>query len=72
LISSGKLELLRSIEIKENFRKVISHLEIMLDKEEIQAYFMDNLHNLNLDLCVERISIASTLFISGIPNPNYL
>ena len=59
LISSGKLELLNSIEVKETLRNLNSHLETLLTYEEIQAYFVDNRLNPYLNQYIDRISITA-------------
>ncbi len=62
LISSGKLELLTSEDIKENLRNLNSHLEYMFTFEELQAYFVDNRLNPYLDTYIDRISTYSKKF----------
>ena len=62
LISSGKLELLSSENIKEHLRNLNSHVEYMSTFEELQAHFVDNRLNPYLDKHIDRISIYSKKF----------
>lgn len=57
LISSGKLELLNSSEVKESLRNLNSHFEYMFTYEELQAHFVDNRLNPYLDGYIDRISL---------------
>ena len=59
LISSGKLELLNSTEVKRNLQLLNSHLEYMFTYEELQAHFVDNRLNPYLDKNIDRISTSA-------------
>lgn len=62
LISSGKLELLNSSEVKEALRNLNSHLEYMFTFEELQTQFVDNRLTPYLDKYIDRISIFAERF----------
>tara|TARA_Y100000385_G_scaffold291468_1_gene369658 strand:+ start:2899 stop:3690 length:792 start_codon:yes stop_codon:yes gene_type:complete len=62
LISSGKLELLSSIEVIENMRSLNSHFEFLLTYEELQAQFVDNQLYPYLNARIDRISASSKQF----------
>jgi hypothetical protein len=62
LISSGKLELLSSIELIENMRSLNSHFEFLLTYEELQAQFVDNQLYPYLSARVDFISTSAEHF----------